>query len=183
MPVGYYGGIELFMRDSRISLSDQTEIDLNIGSHQNSAYKIFVPLSFSIENGLTTDLLVDFDVSRSFIPRYIKDSKTEIADFLFNPFVKMSDANKSGSISGIVTTSLQNKISRVNGAQVTVMAADTVNTTTFTDVSGMYTILGLTPGTYDLLVDLEGHDARLVSNVTVEANVDTKQGILFTQSY
>ena len=96
------------------------------------------------------------------------------------PFVKLSDAFNSGSITGIVTSSLENKISRLEGAQITVITANTVITTTFTDFSGMYTVLGLDPGRYDIQVDMKGFGTQIMSDVMVKAQKQTKQGVLLT---
>ena len=177
---GDYKGLKLFISKASIRLRDSRVFDLNLGTRNGKHYELFVPVNLEIQAGLTKDLLLDFDVSRSFIPRYSTDSRSDIAGFLFNPTVKLSDAYNSGSITGIITSSLENKISRLEGAQITILSAGSVVTTTFTDFSGMYTVLGLDPGNYDIQVDMKGYDTQMMSNVLVRSQEQTKQGVLLT---
>ena len=181
IPVGRYKGLKLIIGEASIRLKDNTVFDLNLGNRNGSDYELDIPWHKEIQAGLTSDLLLDFDVSRSFIPRYASATNQRIAGFIFSPFVKLSDAYNSGSITGIVTSSLENKISRLEGAQITVMSADTVATTTFTDYSGMYTVLGLEPGKYNIKVNINGFDTQMIHDVHVNAQKQTKQGIMLTQ--
>ena len=169
-----------YQNSAAINFRDNSLMKLNLGTRNEGHYELFIPSMLEIHPGLTSDLLLDFDVSRSFIPRYVTGSETRIAGFIFNPAVKLSDAFNSGSISGIITSSLENKISRLEGAQITVLRANLVITTTFTDFSGMYTILGLEPGKYDIQVDMKGFDTKIMPNVMVKAQEQTKQGILLS---
>ena len=177
IPEGNYSGLKLIISEASIRLEDNTVMKLNLGTRNGNHHELLIPSSLEIHSGLTLDLLLDFDVSRSFIPRYAAGSQTHIAGFIFKPVVKLSDAFNSGSITGIITSSLENKISRLEGAQITVLHHNTVMTTTFTDFSGMYTILGLDPGYYDIQVDMKGYDTQIMNNVLVNAQEQTKQGI------
>ena len=181
IPVGRYGGLRLVISKALIRLKDNTVFDLNLGGRNGGDYELDIPWNTEVQAGLTSDLLLDFDVSRSFMPRYVTATNPRIAGFIFSPVVKLSDAYHSGSITGIVTSSLENKISRLEGAQITVISADTVTTTTFTDYSGMYTVLGLDPGKYDLKVSINGFDAQVIPDVNVDAQKQTKQGVRLTQ--
>ena len=180
IPEGIYSGLKLFISEASVRLKDNTVMKLNLGTRNGGHYELLVPSTLEVHPGLTKDLLLDFDVSRSFIPRYVTGTERRIAGFIFSPTVKLSDAYSSGSISGIITSSLENKISRLEGAQITVLNANQVITTTFTDFSGMYTVLGLEPGSYDIQVDMKGFDTQIKSNVIVKAKEQTKQGILLS---
>ena len=180
IPEGSYAGLKLLIDKASVRLKDNSVLKLNLGTRNGQAHELNVTSSIEIKSGMTTDLLLDFDVSRSFIPRYSTGSDSRIAGFIFKPVVKLSDAYHSGSITGIVTSSLENKISRLEGAQISVMALDTLVTTTFTDFSGMYTILGLDPGKYQIQVDMHGYGSNITSDVIVKAQEQTKQGVLLT---
>ena len=180
IPEGSYSGLKLLIRKASVRLKDNSVLNLNLGTRNGQPHEVYIPSSIEIKAGLTADLLLDFDVSRSFIPRYSTGSDSRIAGFIFKPVVKLSDAYHSGSITGIVTSSLENKISRLEGAQISVMAADTLVTTSFTDFSGMYTILGLDPGRYQIQVDMKGYGSHFLSDVIVKAQEETKQGVLLT---
>ena len=181
IPVGRYELLRLVISSASIRLKDDTVFNLNLGGRNGSDYEYDIPWQKEVQAGLTSDLLLDFDVSRSFMPRYATATNPRIAGFIFSPVINLSDAYHSGSITGIVTSSLENKISRLEGAQITVMSADTVTTTTFTDYSGMYTVLGLDPGKYDIKVSINGFDAQIIPDVIVDAQKQTKQGASLTQ--
>ena len=180
IPAGSYSGLVLFIREATVRLMDNSVLNLNLGTRNGNHFELFIPRTMQIKAGLTSDLLLDFDVSRSFIPRYSNGSDSRIAGFIFKPFVKLSDAFNSGSITGIVTSSLENKISRLEGAQISIIAGNTLVTTTFTDFSGTYTVLGLDPGSYDIQADMKGFDTQIMSDVMVKAQKQTKQGVLLT---
>ena len=63
----------------------------------------------------------------------------------------------------------------LEGATVSVIVADTVNTSTLTDASGMYTVMGLLEGEYDVMVELEGYQAQTVNGVRIDAGNQTVQ--------
>lgn len=180
---GQYLGVEINIDKVVIIMKNGRHFGLNLGNRDPSENSLRVNQGFEIVPGLTTDLLLDFDVARSFIPRYGATATDEIHDFLYSPVLKLSNALESGSISGIVTSSLENKISRLGGAQVTVLSNGMVYTTTFTDISGMYTVLGLAPGFYDLEVRIQGFEPQLVEKVQVYSSQQTKQGILLSQPF
>ena len=130
-----------------------------------------------MKSGLTTDLLLDFDVSRSFIARTNPEANMGIAGFLFNPYINVSDNGISGSLTGTVTANHENKISRIPGAQILVYSGDSIYTTTFTDVSGMYTVLGLKPGIYRLEALYEGYESRFIEGVEINSGEYTRQSV------
>lgn len=47
-------------------------------------------------------IVVDFDVGQSFIPRQVIDSTSGDSGFIFAPMLRAADANRTGSISGMV---------------------------------------------------------------------------------
>ena len=108
LPSGSYGLLKVYLSAVRIILSDKTVFDLNSRANQLGGTEIILPAKFDIGPGLTKDLLLDFDVSRSFMPRTSPDANMGIAGFYFNPVVKLSDNANSGSLSGIITSSFEN---------------------------------------------------------------------------
>ncbi len=177
LPSGTYGLFKIYLSDVKIILSDKTVFDLNARENQLGGTEILLPAQFEVGPGLTKDLLLDFDVSRSFIPRMNPEANLGIAGFYFNPVIHLSDNASSGSLSGIVTSSVENKISRIHGATVSVTSADTLVTTTFTDKSGMYTVLGLKPGRYDIQVEMNGFEVKMTKDISVTSSSQTKQSI------
>ena len=113
---------------------------LDAPSGSQSGIKIFIKPELSVSGGLTSDLLLDFDVSSSFVQK--SDG------FNFKPVIKASNLSIAGTLLGTITTIEQDTIVGVDGAQVAVFIADTLNTTTFSDVDGGYTLMGLEAGSY-----------------------------------
>ena len=183
LPSGSYGLLKISLSDVKIVLSDKTVFDLNARENELGGTEIVLPTQFDIGPGLTKDLLLDFDVSRSFIPRMSPEANMGIAGFYFNPVIHLSDNASSGSLSGIVTSSVENKISRIHGATVSVTRADTLVTTTFTDRSGMYTILGLETGTYELKAEMNGYEVQIAKDIYVSASEQTKQSITLSLEF
>ena len=112
-------------------------------------------------SGLTSDLLLDFDVEKSFI---LKGNRDSIGGFLFKPVIRAVNASTVGRISGTVADTVAVAL---NNATVWV-EQDTVVSTTYTGADGAYTILGLTAGTYSAYATRAGYDTVLV-DVTVAA--------------
>ena len=183
LPSGNYDLLKIYLSDVKIILSDKTVFDLNARENEMGGTEIVLPAQFEIGPGLTKDLLLDFDVSRSFIPRMNPAANMGIAGFYFNPVIHLSDNANSGILSGIVTSSVENKISRIHGATVSVTSADTLVTSTFTDRSGMYTVLGLKPGRYDIRVEMNGFQNRIAQDVSVTSSGHTKQSIDLSSEY
>ncbi|MDH3697348.1 MAG: DUF4382 domain-containing protein [Flavobacteriaceae bacterium] len=162
IPVGTIDLLRIYVKGVSVVLEDGTTFDLNVPSGAQTGIKVFIKPPLAIEGGLTADLLLDFDVSRSFVKR-----GNGSLGFHFKPVIKASNMSTAGSIAGLVST-LQDETSvGLEGAQITLIAADTVNTTTFTDASGMYMLLGVEGGSYDVMVELEGYDPQTAEGVNV----------------
>jgi len=81
----------------------------------------------------------------------------------------------AGTLAGNIATLQEEMQVALEGAQISVLAADTLNTSAFSDVDGNYAVMGLEAGMYKVLADKEG----FVSSDTVEifinaANVTTQ---------
>ena len=55
------------------------------------------------------------------------------------------------------------------------IAADTVNTTTFTDASGQYLVQGLRAGSYKVIAELEGYQLQVADDVNIVPGNETIQ--------
>ena len=56
-----------------------------------------------------------------------------------------------------------------------VFAADTLNTTTFTDADGKYMVMGLMAGSYDVEVELSTYQKQSVADLEIVAGNTTSQ--------
>lgn len=175
VPVGTYDLIRIYVKGVNIILTDGTTFDLTVPSGEQTGIKVFIKPGLVVEGGLTADLLLDFDVSKSFVPKGGGSDFTGITGFNFKPVIKASNNSTAGTLSGLVTTIQEEVAVGLEGAQVAVFAADTLNTTTFTDETGAYMVLGLDAGSYDVEVELEGYEMQTAEGIEITAANKTIQ--------
>lgn len=169
---GSYDLIRLYVSDANVVLSDGTSYDLKVPSGAQTGIKIFIDPSVVINGGLTEELLLDFDVSRSFKVQGDPNTPAGIKGFIFTPVIKASNLSTAGRLTGNVFDESEVP---VDGAQVSIIAADTVYTTSFTDENGDYAILGVDAGTYNVEYTKEGYQITTIENVDVVAGNATIQ--------
>ncbi|MCM4173017.1 DUF4382 domain-containing protein [Arenibacter sp. TNZ] len=175
VPVGSYDLVRVYVKGVNVVLTDGTTYNLNVPSGEQTGIKVFIKPGITVAGNLSADLLLDFDVSRSFVPKGNSNDIAGITGFNFKPVIKASNLTTAGSLAGIVTT-LQEEVSvGMEGAQVSIFAADTLNTTTFTDETGAYMVMGLLTGNYDVTVELDGYVAQTVEDLQISAANKTVQ--------
>lgn len=167
VPVGAYDLVRVYVKGINVVLTNGTIYDLNVPSGGQSGIKIFIKPGINVTGGLGADLLLDLDVSRSFVAQGDGKDINGITGFNFKPVIKASNLSTAGSLAGIVTTLQEEVAVGLEGAQIYVFAADTLNTTTFTDDTGAYMLMGLAAGSYDVTVDFEGYDSRTVEDASI----------------
>ncbi len=174
VPAGRYKEIRVFVKDAEIILTDGNTFDLNVPSGSSSGIKLKLDPGFDVEGNFPTDLLLDFDVSRSFVPQGNSMTLEGINGFTFKPVIKVSVDRETGSLLGSVSTLVEESSVPVHGAQISVIAGDTINTTAFSDVDGAYKIMGLDPGSYKAIAAKEGFmtSDTLSVEITEESNTE-----------
>jgi len=170
--VGSYDLIRLYVAEASIKLNDGTEFDLTIPSGAQTGIKVFIDPSIQVAGGLTTELLLDFDVSKSFVPQGGNNSLEGIKGFHFKPVIKASNLSTAGRLIGAVDDA---ESIAIDGAQVSIIAADTVYTTTFTAEDGGYAVLGIEAGKYGVEFAKEGYQTVTVESVEIVAGNATTQ--------
>ncbi len=180
VPVGTYDLIRIYVKGVNIVLTDGTTFDLNVPSGEQTGIKIFIKPGLVVEGGLTADLLLDFDVGKSFVPKGNRNDFTGITGFNFKPVIKACNKSTAGTLTGVVATIQEEVAVGLEGAQIAVFAADTLNTTTFTDEAGAYMVLGLDAGSYDVEVELEGYEMQTAEGIEITAANKTIQDFELT---
>ena len=124
-------------------------------------------------------MLLDFDVSKSFVAKGNLNTPAGLNGFNFKPVIKASNSSTAGTLSGNVSTVEEEVAVALEGAQISVFAADTLNTTSFSDVDGNYAILGLEAGMYEVVAELDGYLVSDTLDVQIDAaNISTQDFIL-----
>ncbi|HMB68062.1 MAG TPA: DUF4382 domain-containing protein [bacterium] len=162
VPVGTIDELRLRVVDAVVTLIDGREFPLKVPSGQTSGLKAKADPAIVVVGDLTTDLLLDVDVSRSFLaipasPRKVDD----IRGFHFKPVVRVENLSTTGSVSGHVQSDggtgadLTDDVA-LAGATVTA-SLDGTDYTTATDAEGFYRILGLPEGAYLVTASADAH--------------------------
>ena len=167
VPVGSYDLIRVYVKGINVVLVDGTTFNLDVPSGAQTGIKVFIKPDLAVNGGLTSDLLLDFDVSKSFVQK--------ANGFNFKPVIKACNLSTAGTLQGTITTVEQDTIVGVEGAQVAVFIADTLNTTTFSDVDGAYMLMGLEAGSYNVEVEKEGYAIQTAEEVQIRAANKTVQ--------
>lgn len=165
VPVGSYDLVRVYVKDAEIVMKDGSIYPLKVPSGEQTGIKVFIKPAIEVTGGLTAELLLDFDVSRSFVPQGDSENPN---GFHFKPVIKASNLSFAGRLEGQVTDASDEAV-LLHGAEVSVYAADTLNTTTFTDETGHYAVLGLLEGTYEVMVATEGYQASETEEVEIVA--------------
>jgi|TARA_R110002126_G_scaffold64247_12_gene164699 hypothetical protein len=175
VPVGIYDLVRVYVKGVNVVLTDGSTFDLKVPSGEQTGIKIFIKPGLVVEGGLSADLLLDFDVSKSFVAKGGGSNFENITGFNFKPVIKACNMSTAGTLSGKVTTLQEEVAVGLKGAQVAVFAADTLNTTTFTDADGKYMVMGLIAGSYDVEVELSTYQKQSVADIEIVAGNITSQ--------
>jgi hypothetical protein len=163
LEVGDIEGIRLHVDEATVTLTDQRDFDLDIPSSDEDG--IDVPVTgISLREDQTTELLLDFDVSNSFLPTPAAPLEVDdIVAFGFDPEIRIDDLSESGSISGTAYstngTPSQSDDEPLTGAAVTIFESSLEVAGTATSADGSFHILGVPPGEYQIIVTAIGYVA------------------------
>jgi len=162
VPVGRLTQIRLHVVEAAVFLTDGRTFDLDIPSGDRSGIKIFPDPDIVVADALSTELLLDFDVSRSFHPIPASARRAEeITEFFFRPSVRCANLSETGTLSGRVfddagTPDVLTDDTPIEGAAVVASRNGEEVSTTATTVDGRYVLPGLLPGEYTLAGSANG---------------------------
>lgn len=174
IPVGEYDLIRLFIPNARVVLKDGQIFNLIVPSGAQTGLKIFFKQTIIFEQEIPIELLLDFDVNKSFIPLGNINTPAGIKGFNFKPVIKVSDMSISGSLTGTVSNT---DFDPLEGVTLSLTAADTVYTCTFSDVAGNYSFIGLEAGTYDLTAEFSGYLTQITERVKIKSKKSSNLNI------
>lgn len=183
LPAGTYHQLRLVLSDASLTLENgnvySTEDDtLKFTSQATSGFKIFIDPPLEIVTDMAHTVLLDFDLTKTFHPIPANDPENATR-YQMQPVIHVANVSETGVLRGRVTrddgTGTQVP---VDGATVYVLSPgepELANslTTTGTRPTGSWAVLGLEPGTYDVLAVLGDAEGRVngaqvfVGNTTV----------------
>jgi len=169
VPVGSYDLVRVYVTGVNVVLTNGTTYDLKVPSGSQSGIKIFIAPELVVSGGLSADLLLDFDVSRSFVAKGGTKDLASITGFNFKPVIKASNLSTAGTLAGIITEISEEVSVSIEGVQVSIFDGDTQITSTFTDADGRYMIMGLEAGSYTVKIEKEGYGLQTFSDIEINA--------------
>lgn len=172
IPAGKYDLVRLYVTQARLTLKDNSNtFTVKVPSGEQTGIKVFISPEIEVSGGITSELLLDMDLSKSFVMRGNLSVPSKVESFIFKPVIRAANLSVAGRIEGKVTD--MNYIP-VNNAKVWV-AADTVIASAFTDTTGYYAFLGIPSGTYSLSAFKDGYDTVRIQGVKVYSGNRTTQ--------
>ena len=180
IPVGEYNEIRLHVVSAGIKLNDGREFDLKVPSGNTSGLKIKISPVLEIMEGMYGEVLIDFDVSRSFNAIGSDNSKNGIKGFHFNPVVRGVNMTVTSGISGIVSDTDDAAI-LVQNALIKLISGEDTITSALSAEDGYYAIIGVPEGAYSMMCTHADYDTLKVDNVEVLSGEITEQNFLLTK--
>ncbi len=173
VPSGIYDEIRLHITETSIMLKDSTFFDLKIPSGGESGLKIKIKPALDLEENMVSEVLLDFDVSRSFVLRgNMKHGYDKVVGFIFKPVVRAVATITSAEIFGTVADTSNTMI---ENALLTLLSGTDTVTTALTDSTGLYRIIGVIPGEYSLTCEKDGFNSQTKENLNVNKGESKEQ--------
>jgi len=165
---GVYDEIRLHIVDANVVLKDEvaSAFSLKIPSGTSSGLKIKIKNGLVVSEGSLASVLLDFDVSQSFVVQGNPKSPKGITGFIFKPVIRAVVEAESGMIEGHVTAG-DNKVA---GAVVEIYQGTTLVTSAITDENGYYAAIGLPAGQYKVKSTVDGYSVFEVADIAVVVN-------------
>jgi hypothetical protein len=171
---GNYDLIRLYVDQAALKIKDGDEYNVKVPSGQQTGIKIFMEPALKVVSELTTEVVLDFNLEKSFVLKGNANTPAGIKGFNFKPVVKAMNNTTEGTLAGEVFDADTDAL--LPGVSVWIEQDETQIASTSTDDLGYYAIPGIAAGSYDVIAALDGF-----YNDTVEG-VDIVEGNLTVQN-
>ena len=173
---GNYDLIRLYVDEASLTVKDGDTYSMKVPSGAQSGIKLFVKPDLHVAGGITSDVLLDFSIEKSFILKGNPKSPAGIKGFNFKPVIRAVNITTAGSVEGLVTDDAS-----VLLEEATVwLIQDTDTITTASTEEGYYAMLGIPAGLYTMSATKEGFDTINVEGVEIVAGNLTVQDFTLT---
>ncbi len=177
VPVGTYDLLRIYVENASISVKDHETYSVKVPSGSQTGVKVFISPGLKVAGGLTTEVLLDFSLDKSFVLKGNMDTPAGIKGFNFKPVIRAVNNTTAGTVKGVVTDTVSNLL---ENAAVSIWQEEVI-TTTYTDEAGIYIVPGLAPGYYTVIAELDGFVADTVEQLeVVEGNLTVQDFVLET---
>ncbi|NLJ44351.1 MAG: DUF4382 domain-containing protein [Bacteroidales bacterium] len=174
VPSGDYDLVRIYVDEAKLKIKDiAEEFEMKVPSGEQTGIKLFVDPVIHVEGGISAELILDFDLSRSFVMRG-HDARN---GFIFKPCIRASNISTAGRIEGIVTDDTDGK-APVENATVTLQKGTDEPMTALTDAAGHYAFIGVPAGTYSMKASKENYVEADAESIAVVAGNKTTQNFI-----
>ena len=173
--ISTYDELLLRILKASIVLKNGTVYDLEVSSGEYLEFEIPLNPVVVVEDLGINELVIDFDVSRSFIAQGDLSTPEGISGFTFDPTVRILPQSNTGRFYGHV---LDPDLNEVEGAQVTIYSAGNIIASSLTDETGYCQIGGLVEGIYTATAEYKDYPPVSYDNIEITAEWGTTQGFI-----
>ncbi len=165
IPQGDYDLVRLFVDEASLKIKDIDDpFNMKVPSGPQTGIKVFINPVIHVEGGISAELLLDFDLSKSFVMR----GHNAQNGFIFKPVIKAVNNSVDGRIEGKVTDNSPDKVG-IEGATVTYQKEGEESVEGLTDATGHYLFVGVPAGTYSMSATKDNFVAASADGVVVIA--------------
>jgi uncharacterized repeat protein (TIGR02059 family) len=175
VPKGDYDLVRLYVDEANLKLKDINEpFNLKVPSGEQTGIKVFISPVIHVEGGISAELLLDFDLSESFVMR----GHNAQNGFIFKPCIRAANNSTAGRIEGFVKDNSPEKTG-IENAKVSLQTDAPDPVITYTDAAGHYAFIGVPAGTYSLSATKDNYvSAGIEGVVVVPGNKTTANDII-----
>ena len=174
---GTYDLIRLYVDKAALKVEDGDEYMVKVPSGEQTGIKIFMDPPLNVVSELTTEVVLDFNLEKSFVLKGNANTPAGIKGFNFKPVVKAVNNTTEGTLAGEVYDADTETL--LPGISVWIEQDGAEIASASTDEQGYYAFPGLIAGFYDVIAGSDGFYSDTVEGVQiVEGNLTVQDFIL-----
>ena len=175
---GNYDLIRLYVDEAELKVKEGDEYKVKVPSGQQTGIKIFMEPALKVVGELTTEVVLDFNLEKSFVLKGNANTPAGIKGFNFKPVVKAVNKTIEGTLAGEVFDADNDAL--LHGASVWIEQEEILIASASTNELGYYALPGITAGFYDVIASLEGFYNDTVEGVEIVEGNLTIQNLALT---
>lgn len=173
---GNYDLIRLYVDEASLTVRDGDTYSMKVPSGAQTGIKIFMKPDLHVAGGITTDVLLDFSIEKSFNLKGNTKSPAGIKGFNFKPVIRAVNITTAGTVEGLVTDPAS--VLLEEASVWIIQGEDTI--TSASTVEGYYAMPGIPAGLYTLSSTKAGFDTVAFEGVEIVAGNLTVQDFTLT---
>ncbi len=176
IPAGSYNLVRIYVEDAGIVVRDHGSYSVKVPSGSQTGIKLFIKPSLQVQGGLTSEVILDFNLDKSFVLKGNMDTPAGIKGFNFKPVIRAVNKTSAGTIAGVINDYDGNHLS---GVSVSIMLDELV--TSQTEEDGSYALSGISAGVYSVTAEKENFTSVTIDKVEVVAGNKTLQNFVLEE--